>query len=151
MNVELKEFPVQNIRLNLCEVGFEENHYQLDMLFDDVVFENLSGVEDVAEFNVCFEFDPGFKVDEDVENPISLIANNWKLLGRKPELIDTVPFIHTGYTYPVLLHRCDFGEIKEDKIFLDLELLLNFEDGFPQFKNAYFPVKGWFDFVIATE
>jgi hypothetical protein len=43
MNVELKQFPVQNIRLNLCEVSFEENHYQLDLLFDDVVFEKYVG------------------------------------------------------------------------------------------------------------
>jgi hypothetical protein len=151
MTAELKEFPVQNIKLNLCEVGFEENHYQIDILFDDVVFENMSGVEDVAEFNVVFEFDAGFKAGEHIEDPVSFIANNWKLLGRTPELVDTIPFIHTGYTYPVLLHRCDIGEIKENKIFLDLELFLNFEDGFPWFKDAYFPVKGWFDFVVRTE
>ncbi len=150
MNAELKDFPVQNIKLNLCEVGFEENHYQIDILFDDVPFENLSGVEDFAEFNLCYEFDPGFKAEEHVANPVSLIENNWKLLGRTPELVDTVPFITTGYTYPVLLHRCDIGEVKENKIFLDLELFLNFEDGFPQFKDAYFPLKGWFDFVIRT-
>jgi hypothetical protein len=149
MNVELKQFPVENIRLSLCEVSFEENRYRLDILFDDVVFENMAGVEDVAEFNVVFEFDPGFKSDEHIENPILLLANNWKLLGRTPELLqENVPFIYTGYMYPVLLHRCDIGEVKENKVFLDLELFLNFEDGFPWFKDAYFPVKGWFEFKV---
>ena len=148
MNVELKQFPVENIRLNLCEVRFEENHYQIELLFDEIPFENLTGVEDVAELNVCFEFDAGFKSEDKIEKPFSFIANNWQLLGRTPPLLqENMPFIYTGYTYPVLLSRCMIGQVKGNKIFLDLELFLNLEDGFPQFKNAYFPVKGWFDLV----
>jgi hypothetical protein len=152
MNLELKQFPVENIRVNTCEVGFEENHFQIELLFDEVLFENLSGVEDVAELNVCFEFDAGFNVEDKIENPFLLIANNWKLFGRTPPLLDeNVPFIYTGYTYPVLLHRCEIGEIKDKKIFIDLELFLNFEDGFPWFKDAYYPVKGWFDLLDPAE